>query len=594
MRKILKITGVILAIAVVLSAAYLPTPAASAAGDGMTTISFAIPTAWDSKTWTEVRMNFQKTDGSWSWVTLENTGRKTTYSSSEVDRPVYSATFDRTAVMGGDYISRMQFQIHNGTGDPHDTYVDQYEFEKGYNKYVPNYDETIFIYNQGYYTYQNDYLMTVYFAAPEEWTDDPTLVVMMNAEIKNTSRRTFEAMTATGDYYEVDGKELATYSITFDRYEVFGLFLRYSKLYFQRYSGDTWVDQVKWLDGNAENYDGKVFFGSGGADPEEYAPLSGALRLPFTSSLELKFGDVGPDVTFEYKVEYVGYISDDEVDASSYRTVNSEPTADPVHFSSDESYGEAKKLTKEFFVNLRGTKFNEVGIYRYKVTEIDPKVARVSADDKVIYIDVYVTRSANGRLTINTIVHSESGAKTAAFENLYGAYDITISKTVSGNQGNTSKYFKFTVKLELDGVALLPGDAAAFTVDLSNAEADPETNRATKYSEMHNPDSVTFDELNEGVDFYLKDGQSVKIIGLPGGVSYSVTEDAENYTSSAPNGFTGTLDENLVCAFENTRNVDLPTGVVLSVLPGAALLAIGGLGILTSRKKREEDWSNQN
>ncbi|MBQ2231259.1 MAG: hypothetical protein II425_05555, partial [Oscillospiraceae bacterium] len=239
MRKILKITGVILAIAVVLSAAYLPTPAASAAGDGMTTISFAIPTAWDSKTWTEVRMNFQKTDGSWSWVTLENTGRKTTYSSSEVDRPVYSATFDRTAVMGGDYISRMQFQIHNGTGDPHDTYVDQYEFEKGYNKYVPNYDETIFIYNQGYYTYQNDYLMTVYFAAPEEWTDDPTLVVMMNAEIKNTSRRTFEAMTATGDYYEVDGKALATYSYTFDRYEVFGLFLRYSKLYFQRYSGDT-------------------------------------------------------------------------------------------------------------------------------------------------------------------------------------------------------------------------------------------------------------------------------------------------------------------------------------------------------------------
>ncbi len=478
MRKILKITGVILAIAVVLSAAYLPTPAASAAGDGMTTISFAIPKAWDSKTWTEVRMNFQKTDGSWSWVTLENTGRKTTYSSSEVDRPVYSATFDRTAVMGGDYISRMQFQIHNGTGDPHDTYVDQYEFEKGYNKYVPNYDETIFIYNQGYYTYQNDYLMTVYFAAPEEWTDDPTLVVMMNAEIKNTSRRTFEAMTATGDYYEVD--------------------------------------------------------------------------------------------------------------ASSYRTVNSEPTADPVHFSSDESYGEAKKLTKEFFVNLRGTKFNEVGIYRYKVTEIDPKVARVSADDKVIYIDVYVTRSANGRLTINTIVHSESGAKTAAFENLYGAYDITISKTVSGNQGNTSKYFKFTVKLELDGVALLPGDAAAFTVDLSNAEADPETNRATKYSEMHNPDSVTFDELNEGVDFYLKDGQSVKIIGLPGGVSYSVTEDAENYTSSAPNGFTGTLDENLVCAFDNSRNVDLPTGVVLSVLPGAALLAAGALGFTATRRKRKE------
>ena len=51
---------------------------------------------------------------------------------------------------------------------------------------------------------------------------------------------------------------------------------------------------------------------------------------------------------------------------------------------------------------------------------------------------------------------------------------------------------------------------------------------------MTNPESISLTaEGDATVTFYLKDGQYIKIPGLPEGYGYTLTEDAEDYASSA-------------------------------------------------------------
>ena len=83
-----------------------------------------------------------------------------------------------------------------------------------------------------------------------------------------------------------------------------------------------------------------------------------------------------------------------------------------------------------------------------------------------------------------------------------------VSKTVSGNRGDTSKDFSFTVTL---------GD----------------TSIAGKYGDMTFHDGVAA--------FTLRHGQSMKATGLPAGIHYTVTEsDNAGYTVTA-SGENGTI-----------------------------------------------------
>ena len=100
-----------------------------------------------------------------------------------------------------------------------------------------------------------------------------------------------------------------------------------------------------------------------------------------------------------------------------------------------------------------------------------------------------------------------------------------MSKTLSGNDTDSTKDFTFTIKLN----TALSGTYSG--VVFTNGEA-----------------TIT-----------LKGGESKTIEGLPNGTGYTVTEadySADGYENSNPNGYTGTIDENTpaVAAFTNTRN----------------------------------------
>ena len=101
---------------------------------------------------------------------------------------------------------------------------------------------------------------------------------------------------------------------------------------------------------------------------------------------------------------------------------------------------------------------------------------------------------------------------------------------------------------------------------------------------------------------YLKHGQSIVIKGLGAGATYTVTEVPEDYEPSysldgaasadgAVANHSTALAADSSAAFTNTRSGAIPTGVMMSVAGGAALVAagLGGAFVFASKKNKEEE-----
>ena len=258
---------------------------------------------------------------------------------------------------------------------------------------------------------------------------------------------------------------------------------------------------------------------------------------------------------------------------------------------------------------MTGVTFTEPGIYRYVITESDTNVLGVSNDSKTTrYLDVYVI-DKDGKLEIpeggyvlhtgidDAIDQGEQSNKSAGFTNTYDTINLTFSKEVSGNQGSRDKYFAITV------ITTNLSDGDEFNVS-GSFDKTPTKTDATTYSDFssNNVTKLTGAQLNAGYTFYLQHNQNVVIQGLPKGANYTVTEKKEDYTPSvtANEGtIAGTKDSVVVesaskdntVAFTNTRNGVIPTGVLLTVAPFAAIMAIGAVGILVmvgKKRKRAE------
>ena len=264
-------------------------------------------------------------------------------------------------------------------------------------------------------------------------------------------------------------------------------------------------------------------------------------------------------------------------------------------------------------VSFSGILFPEPGIYRYIVTETATTNQGVTNDESATRtLDVYVTDN-DGALEVSSYVlhtgtdapaagtdkgsgdvttpNAELGDKSSGFTNEYDTSNLTFSKTVSGNQASRDKYFAFTVTIS-DAVA-----GTVYTVDLSNADksigANPNAATTVITNDVTQPASLTAD--NNGTvtkTFYLQHDQEITIQGLAQGTKYEVKENAEDYKSSNPNGITGTIaSDDVTAAFTNTRSGVIPTGVLLTVAPFAAIMAVGAVGIIVmvgKKRKRAE------
>ena len=269
-------------------------------------------------------------------------------------------------------------------------------------------------------------------------------------------------------------------------------------------------------------------------------------------------------------------------------------------------------------VDFSGVTFTEPGVYRYVITEQETAGAKAvtydtqaaTAGSKVRYLDVYVEDQNNALVVSSYVMHEtatvvanndddgKADDKSSSYVNEISTKDLEFGKEVTGNQGSKDKYFKFQ---------LVISNAQAkttYSIDLSSAEASPTATAATSYSSMTNPASFTTNDTGDAtITFYLKDGQYIKIPGLPDGYGYTLTETAEDYTSSATisaaNGKGGNayldatsgsnVSTNIMTGYTNDRTGIIPTGVIMTIAPFAIGICVFGaiiIFIICRRKRR--------
>ena len=190
---------------------------------------------------------------------------------------------------------------------------------------------------------------------------------------------------------------------------------------------------------------------------------------------------------------------------------------------------------------------------------------------------------------------TDPDGKSQGFTNEYDTSDLTFKKEVSGNQASHDKYFEFTVTI----TNAVPG--TVYNVNLSNADTTSKSNAATI---TENAGKTNPDKLTVGTDgtvtqkFYLQHGQEITIQGIAKDSKYSVTENAEDYKSTAAGvadyiaPASGTIESaDLKTSYLNTRAGVIPTGVIMTVAPFAAVTLLGAAGMVKIRmsKKREDD-----
>lgn len=330
-----------------------------------------------------------------------------------------------------------------------------------------------------------------------------------------------------------------------------------------------------------------------------------------------------PTITWDSQGATASSVKFGPTDATTTKAANDAAAhKDPVkNLAAGEKY--AKHTATVSFANCN---YTEPGIYRYKISETATTQKAITNDDNLDrYLDVYVVDN-NGTLAIggyvlhasaddlpmndtNGTVGANPEGKSQGYSNRYSTHNLTFSKTVAGNQASRDKYFKFHVKIENATAGTvytvsLADDSNANTTD-GNADATPTKTDATVYTSMSNPTSLTANA--SGVveaDFYLQHGQSIVVRGLADTTKYTVTETQEDYKPNvtATEGTVAAAKNSVVVdssavdnteAFTNTRNGVVPTGILMTVAPFAALTLCGGFGaatiVMKSRKKEEDE-----
>ena len=216
--------------------------------------------------------------------------------------------------------------------------------------------------------------------------------------------------------------------------------------------------------------------------------------------------------------------------------------------------------------------FSAPGIYRYTVSEVKGNYEGVQYDETTKNFDVYVNSDGDVYAYTFTDAGAEDGKDDGVFTNKYdentGLGDLKITKEVTGNQGNKSQEFTFTIGV--DG-------------------ADGEQYHVVYGSEN------TVVELNSGEtkEIQLSDGETATIYGLSASDEYTVTEDdysSQGYDTTIneqdTNTVTGTLGDADEIKVVNEKEATTPTGIVTDIAPYVIMVAAAVvLGFAFLRKR---------
>lgn len=351
--------------------------------------------------------------------------------------------------------------------------------------------------------------------------------------------------------------------------------------------------------GNAKAYDvaGKKFQVLAGVDSDKITMAGVGAADAAANSIVFKQGD-GSDTHDTTKDEYVK-----NIDAAKQ-----------------------KYALKTATLDFSKVQFTEPGVYRYIITESGTNQGITNDADLTRVLDVYVNDASadvdgafTKKLTIaGYLLHSNendepdvaagenfgsTGAytdkKSQGFTNSYDTSDLTLRKQVTGNQASRDKYFEFTLNID----KAQPN--TKYDVVIDDADATSKANAATidANAGQTNVTSITTDGAGKATQkFYLQHGQQITVQGLAKDTTYAVTENTEDYKSTANTAAAPVVDTkadteaapvdgtivstDLTTGFLNTRDGVIPTGVIMAVAPFAVVTVLGGAGVVTMVMKR--------
>lgn len=293
-----------------------------------------------------------------------------------------------------------------------------------------------------------------------------------------------------------------------------------------------------------------------------------------------------PNTTFTFT------IAEGEADTVSGKTVyagvaDGLTMSEGIEFTADSNADTADEYIKSGAITVNAGKFTTPGIYHYVVSEDAGTYEGITYDTKTYDLYVYV-ENVKGEIKVAGVTASipegegnPEKATEIAFSNDYGktnntVHSVLITKEVTGNQGDKTKEFSFSLSVDGDEGELYK----------------------VVYTNQMNEETVTY--LTSGAEaasYTLKNDESLQIYGLSAGDTYTVTEadySGDGYTTTVneeeTNTKTGTTAEgNVTVAFENNKNVTTPTGIATTFAPYALMVVFAGVfAVMFLRKKRED------
>lgn len=316
-------------------------------------------------------------------------------------------------------------------------------------------------------------------------------------------------------------------------------------------------------------------------------------KVTITSTLTMNKNAVEPNAEFGYSIapaetsELTSTSNNMPVSAGVTGAVTLSPSSvnysDEGLSSEDNADGVTKTITAQMSVSLVTSRFTAPGIYRYKITQTSPELDGLNVVYKELFLDVYVENGNSGLVakgcTLSTA--AGSGSKTSGFENKYVTHKLTITKVVAGNQGDKNKDFEFTVTIKgADGETYKYGTVK---------------NGVTTMNQTTTMSGATFTET-------LKHGESVIVYGLSSEDKFAVTEadyhgdgyktsykigDGTNSTEGSSIAEEAIGAYNTTVIFTNTKDVTVPTDVIRTVVPYAAIVAFAAvMGVVFFRPRR--------
>lgn len=226
--------------------------------------------------------------------------------------------------------------------------------------------------------------------------------------------------------------------------------------------------------------------------------------------------------------------------------------------------------------NLTG--FTNAGVYKYTVKEKKGTNQDITYDEteKTLYVYVKWTDETMTNTEVYGMVLANGTSKNATFTNEYkhspnsdAFKDLIVKKKVAGAQGDKTKLFHFTLKINSGSgrttyvVSTTANGSAATLTSGQPYEFDLKDGESIKIENLSTSDTYTIDETDYSADGYVTGGE---------------VEDAKNMSGD------GDVTETIT----NTKDSVTPTGIVMSYGPYMLMIAAAAVLAFVFLRKREE------